>query len=411
MNAIIAYARDIWQETAKRRITAGRERIRRRDIRREKWKGKAKQNVAAEETNIVDEEISFNTEENTMEGHLASSIDDEEHNFDSYQACNYEANDEQLIYYDWVADNTTSSHIASERDNFETYTEIQESTVTGVGGKKATAIGRGTVTLISNCSGVNWMLKLENVLHVPGQRNNLISFGRWDKAGGTYQGGKNKIILITKDGKRVAKGNRLNNFLYGMNVRVKSPTLTSESPQTFAGMESAQSWETWHKHYGHIGYSGLQKLLDNNMVEGLEVDMNTPKPDCVACTEAKQNVELFLKVTNRNTQTGDLTHIDLWGKYPIKSINGNQYNIVLVDDAQRYISVEFLKERNEVSQAVINYLTYLKVRGYKPKAIQIDQGREFVNEKLERWCQEEGIELRLTAPYSPPQNGVAERMN
>src|SRR6202050_4723714 len=61
---------------------------------REKWKGKAKQNEVAEETNIADEEISFNTEENPMEGHLASSIDDEEHNFDSYRACNYEANDE-----------------------------------------------------------------------------------------------------------------------------------------------------------------------------------------------------------------------------------------------------------------------------------------------------------------------------
>ena len=50
---------------------------------REKWKGKAKQNEMAEETNIADEEISFNTEENPMEGHSTSSIDDEEHNFDS----------------------------------------------------------------------------------------------------------------------------------------------------------------------------------------------------------------------------------------------------------------------------------------------------------------------------------------
>src|ERR1700676_923274 len=66
---------------------------------REKWKGKAKQNETAEETNIADKEISFNTEENLMEGHSTSNIDDEEHNFDSYQACNYEANDEGLIYY------------------------------------------------------------------------------------------------------------------------------------------------------------------------------------------------------------------------------------------------------------------------------------------------------------------------
>ena len=73
--------------------------------------------------------------------------------------------------------------------------------------------------------------------------------------------------------------------------------------------------------------------------------------------------------------------------------------------------VKFLKEKNQASQAVINYLTYLMVRGHKPKAIQIDQGKEFVNEKLEQWCKEQGIESRLTALYSPPQNGVAERMN
>src|ERR1700676_2648874 len=59
----------------------------------------------------------------------------------------------------------------------------------------------------------------------------------------------------------------------------------------------------------------------------------------------------------------------------------------------------------------MNYLTYLKARGHKPKGIQIDRGKEFINEKLEQWCKEQGIELRLTAPYSPPQNGMAERMN
>ena len=34
-----------------------------------------------------------------------------------------------------------------------------------------------------------------------------------------------------------------------------------------------------------------------------------------------------------------------------------------------------------------------------------------MNDKLENWCKECGIEIRLTAPYSPSQNGIAERMN
>ena len=97
----------------------------------------------------MDEEIVFIMLENPKGENPEPSIEDEEHNLDSYQACNYEVNDECLIYYDWVADNTTSSHIASEQNSFETYTKIQKSTVTGVGSKKAAAIGRGTVTLIS----------------------------------------------------------------------------------------------------------------------------------------------------------------------------------------------------------------------------------------------------------------------
>ena len=41
----------------------------------------------------------------------------------------------------------------------------------------------------------------------------------------------------------------------------------------------------------------------------------------------------------------------------------------------------------------------------------MDRGTEFVNEPLKSWCDSRGIRLQLTAPYSPSQNGVAERMN
>lgn len=61
--------------------------------------------------------------------------------------------------------------------------------------------------------------------------------------------------------------------------------------------------------------------------------MHTPKLDCIACTEAKQHEEPFNKSTKRETKLGELTHIDLWGKYPVCSIQENQYYIVFVDDA------------------------------------------------------------------------------
>jgi len=54
---------------------------------------------------------------------------------------------------------------------------------------------------------------------------------------------------------------------------------------------------------------------------------------------------------------------------------------------------------------------YLKARGKTPCAIHADRGTEFVNKTLREWYNSQGIELQVTAPYSPSQNGVAEQMN
>ena len=55
----------------------------------------------------------------------------------------------------------------------------------------------------------------------------------------------------------------------------------------------------------------------------------------------------------------------------------------MVDNAKRYATVEFVKEKSNAAQGVINYLAQLIMQCHTPKAIQIDCGREFVNENLE----------------------------
>jgi hypothetical protein len=92
----------------------------------EKWKGKAKCKETAEETNLADAEVAFITMENPREGEIELSSGDEKHNFDTYQACNHKANDDCLIYYNWLANNATSSHIALERESFESYTKSRK---------------------------------------------------------------------------------------------------------------------------------------------------------------------------------------------------------------------------------------------------------------------------------------------
>ena len=218
--------------------------------------------------------------------------------------------------------------------------------------------------------------------------------GQWDAAGRRYTGGNGEITLITKNGTPVAQGIKIHNHLYRMKMDLKlsNPSNKLQS-QTFIANNKLPTWETWHRHFGHVGYTGLQKLLDGKMVEGFTVDEDSPKPDCIACTEAKQHVEPFPKSLIRKTKASELTHIDLWGKYSIRSINGHQYYLLLVDDAKRFATIKCVKQKSDATQAVINYLAHLKTQGRNPKGIQIDCGKEFVNEKLESWCKECSMEI------------------
>ena len=93
-------------------------------------------------------------------------------------------------------------------------------------------------------------------------------------------------------------------------------------------------------------------------------------------------MEPFSKSAEWKTEPGKLTHIDLWGKYSITSINRNQYYILFVDDAERFTTTEFLKGKGEALQKVKEYLTYLKTQDKKPKAIHVDRGKEFINDNL-----------------------------
>jgi hypothetical protein len=93
-------------------------------------------------------------------------------------------------------------------------------------------------------------------------------------------------------------------------------------------------------------------MFNNNVVKGFNVDTHTLKPDCIACTEAKQTVEPFDQHTDKQTLPGELTHMDLWGKYDVASINGNHYFLLMVDDASRYDTVEFLKDKKTAAQMV-----------------------------------------------------------
>ena len=312
--------------------------------------------------------------------------------------------------YEWLADTGSTNHISNTCDIFSTYISANDAKVIGVGGMETKILGRGTINLTARYGDYVTSLTLEKVNYISTNKYNIISLGHWEIDGRSYHAENGKITLYNREKRPILEGKHLSSNLYTFNLQ---PIAIAKKPTyTFTATEPPQSWETWHRRFGHISYDGLKKLKRADLVDGFNVDTKSNMPDCPACIEGKHTIKSFPnKSTSMHRQKGELTHIDLWGKYDVISINGHQYYLLLVDDATRYVSLYFLKGKHEANTYIKYYLAHLHVKGITTHAIRVDRGTEFINKDLETWCQEKGMTIQKTAPYSPSQNRVTERMN
>ncbi|KAG6511175.1 hypothetical protein ZIOFF_029230 [Zingiber officinale] len=74
--------------------------------------------------------------------------------------------------------------------------------------------------------------------------------------------------------------------------------------------------------------------------------------------------------------------------------------------------VFILAAKNDAFRAFKKFklLTETKTE-YKIKTLRTDRGGEFLSTEFTQFCENEGIERHLSAPYTPQQNGVVERCN
>ena len=307
--------------------------------------------------------------------------------------------------YTWLADSATTSHIVGDKKMFYAYHEIKK-TITGVGATHVNAVGIGSVLITSEVNGKTYSLRLHDVLHVPGTTDNLLSVGRWDERGGEFRTKQGQAHFYDGQDTLIISGKRIN-ALYYLNIKVSLDVANLTK-------QPGLSWLEWHKRFGHIAVSGLQHLKRQNLVEGFNVDESSEPRDCEPCVQAKQAHKPFPKSTNRKTTyIGELTHMDLWGPARFPATNGSKYYITFIDDYSRHCTMKLLKTKTETSDKVKEYIATVEriLRCQAPMAIQADNGKEFVNTELRNWLSQRGIDMRPSAPYSPQQNGTAERYN
>lgn len=177
-----------------------------------------------------------------------------------------------------------------------------------------------------------------------------------------------------------------------------------------------KSFTLWHKRLGHISKDRVQRLVKEDLLPSLDYD---DEPICVDCVRGKLT-KTRKKTAIRSSGALEIIHTDISGPYQA-TMCGNKYFITFIDDYSRYGYVYLIKEKSDALEKFkIFKLEVEKQLDKTVKIVRSDRGGEYYGKhgdsgqqmgSFAKFLENCGIVPQYTMPYSPEQNGVAERRN
>ncbi|KAJ9567517.1 hypothetical protein OSB04_003483 [Centaurea solstitialis] len=269
--------------------------------------------------------------------------------------------------------------------------------------------GKGSVTL-KLTSGKE--LVLSNVFHVPEISKNLISGPVLSNKGFKVVIESDKFV-ITKGGVYVGKG-YLNEGLFKLstvnnsvnNYAIMNKTEVDESVAT--SMYMIDLSHLWHSRLGHLNFRSLQRMMNLNMLPKISMSKMTK---CETCVESKYTSHPHKSVEKSNEVLG-LIHTDLCDFKATPTRGGKNYYISFIDDCSKFCYIYLIHTKDEALNMFKTYKAEVENQlDKKIKILRSDRGGEYESHEFAEFCSSHGIVHQTTAPYTPQQNGVAERKN
>lgn len=317
----------------------------------------------------------------------------------------------------WVLDSGAEYHITPDESILLDYQSLPDSNITIMfgDGTKAKPIGRGSIYLGACLPGSGYgPLVIRDVLHVREACVNMLSMLRLTEKGASWElQSDNAFVLhvnqtpvfrfpVTQHGWIFAAPEHAIDALpRGVALALGAPA-AKETP------------ELWHRRFAHLGYANLSRLVREGMVQGINLDAADFKEPasavCETCVLAKHARAPFPTSERVTTKLG-LVHMDVM-VMPEPSVSGSRYVATMLDDATDLAVVRFLQTKDAVPAAVQAALTLLETQGgAQVRMVRTDRGSEYLNAATHAFFQAKGIKHEKTAPYTPEQNGKAERLN
>ena len=165
------------------------------------------------------------------------------------------------------------------------------------------------------------------------------------------------------------------------------------------------SFDLWHARLGHVNTRKMNDMVKLDLIPKYD---NNKGDRCKICIQTKITRMTFPKV-ERTTFLLELVHSDVCDMHNNPTRGGKKYFVTFIDDFSKFYYIYLLHSKDEVLSKFMVYKTEVENQcNVKIKRLRSDRGGEY---HFPGYCENVGIIHKTSAPYTPQQNGVAERKN
>ncbi len=331
----------------------------------------------------------------------------------------------------YYLDTGASSHFIEEIRALHSYTPFKVPwSITMAKSGTIQAFGSGTFKFATYVNGKEMNSELQNVYYVPNIHHQLISIGKLFTQGWEPHLSNNGFALYDTQHQLIARATSKNGVYPTMlktiypdlGLVVGEPNLMDEALlQCLEHGDTAFSTEeklnevslyNWHRRMGHCSMKTIVNMA-NSAVMGMvlkDIPGDIPKLDsCPSCALMKAQCLPFKTGCTCATKPLELIHGDLVGPMPVESVGHCKYGFVLMDDYSHAHWVLPLKAKSNAPIAFKAWAALMENGTDSTiKAIMFNNAREFIAGRMKEFCDQKGIHINSSIPYSPSSNRVAE---
>ena len=329
-------------------------------------------------------------------------VDSDDHNY-AFKLVDSYVHEQECSVKGLLVDTGATSLIITDKCKFQEFDssfvpekhalEFADGSTSYAAERRGLAIAEIKDSTVKKCTA-----KLKDALYVPSYPCDIFS---------VHQAVKNGSTLVFKDNGTVIKSNDGTVFNIDKSGKLYYLPTVDTTDHTDAIKEKGVTLKEFHRIMGHCNHDNLQNLA--KVCDGIKIKGCTGKFFCEECCQSKQHHAVInRKPDGRAKAPLQKVHSDLSGPITTTAKSGFKYAICFVDDYSGYVYHYFLKNKSDATIATAQFIADVAPLG-SVKVLRTDDGGEYKSNEFVDLLVRNGIKHDMCSPYTPSQNGTAER--